>query len=327
MIISRNGVEYHIADSAAPIRDDDGNIRGVVLVFRDVGKEREDEQALQASEERYRTLIETAPFGVFVQCQGKIVFANPKASHLLGARTPEQLVGRSVLDLIHPDSREAVRERISRINIQRKAVPAQQSSWYRLDGSRFEGEATAVPYMHENQSGALVILQDVTARKEAEIQLIQARKEAEEANMAKSAFLAAMSHEIRTPMNGVIGMVEILAQSRLSSHQKDIVNTVRKSAATLLTIIDDILDFSKIEAGRMELDYAPTSISEIVEGLCNSMVPVAASKSVELSLLYRPTYPNGWWLTICACGSYCITLLEMPLSFPRVPMSMQDRFR
>ncbi|MCW8907922.1 MAG: PAS domain S-box protein [Sedimenticola sp.] len=292
VVIARNGDEYHIADSAAPIRDDNGNVRGVVLVFRDVGKEREAEQALLASEERYRTLVNSAPFGVFVQCRGKFVFANPKVIELLGANTLEQLVGKEVLDFIHPDSRKAVGERIRKLNIERKPVPAQQSTWLRLDGSEFKGEATAVPHVHEDEPGALVILQDVTARKEAETQLIKARKEAVEANRAKSAFLAAMSHEIRTPMNGVIGMVEILSQSRLSSHQKDIVNTIRKSASTLLTIIDDILDFSKIEAGRMTLDNAPVSISDIVEGLCNSLVPVAASKNVDLSLFVSPDIPG-----------------------------------
>jgi CheY-like chemotaxis protein/HPt (histidine-containing phosphotransfer) domain-containing protein/two-component sensor histidine kinase len=101
-----------------------------------------------------------------------------------------------------------------------------------------------------------------------------------------------MSHEIRTPMNGVIGMVDVLAQSRLSEHQADLASTIRESAGALLGIIDDILDFSKIEAGRLELEHEPVCVADLVEGLCNSLVPVAARKGVELALFVEPEVPE-----------------------------------
>ena len=107
---------------------------------------------------------------------------------------------------------------------------------------------------------------NVTWRREAYRQLEQAKADAEQANRAKSAFLATMSHEIRTPMNGVIGMVDVLAHSRLSEHQTDMVRTIRASASALLGIIDDILDFSKIEAGRLEIERAPVCVADLVEG-------------------------------------------------------------
>ena len=292
IIISRYGSEFHIADSAAPIRDQDDNIRGVVLVFRDVGEEREAERALQASEARYRDLINFSPLGIFIQSGGYFVFMNPKALVLLGADSADKLIGRRVLDFIHPDSRDAVAERIRLLNHAQKAAPPLEEKWLRLDGSEFFGEATAVPYLHEGQPGALVLLQDITPRKETDEALKQARLDAEHANRAKSAFLATMSHEIRTPMNGVIGMVEILAQSRLSSHQTELVNTIRDSATALLSIIDDILDFSKIEAGRLEIEQIPVSVPDLVEGLCNTMVPLAAAKGVTLSLFISPLIPE-----------------------------------
>jgi signal transduction histidine kinase/DNA-binding response OmpR family regulator len=122
--------------------------------------------------------------------------------------------------------------------------------------------------------------------------LVQAKAVAEEASRAKSAFLATMSHEIRTPMNGVIGMVDVLAQSKLSVHQADLASTIRESAGSLLGIIDDILDFSKIEAGRLELEHEPVCVADLVEGLCNSLVPVAARKGVELALFVEPEVPE-----------------------------------
>ena len=94
----------------------------------------------------------------------------------------------------------------------------------------------------------------VIERKRGEEELRQARVQADEANRAKSDFLAVMSHEIRTPMNGGVGMIELLGHSRLDADQRQMMGTARDSAFALLRIIDDILDFSKIEAGKLELE-------------------------------------------------------------------------
>ncbi len=121
--------------------------------------------------------------------------------------------------------------------------------------------------------------------------LERARADAEAANAAKSAFLAAMSHEIRTPMNGVIGIIELLQRSGLSADQKDLTNTALQSAATLLTLIDDILDFSKIEAGRMALEEAPLDPAHIAESACDALQPVAAARGVQLHVFADPALP------------------------------------
>lgn len=292
VLIARDGTECPIADSAAPIRDADGRIRGVVLVFRDMERERTVERALRDSEARYRKFIDMAPVGVFVQCEGRFAFLNPKARELLGADDAAQVLGRPVLDFVHADSRAAVRERIRRLNLDGVEAPPLQECWQRLDGTPFHAEATAVPYRHEHKPGALVMLQDIGERKRHLDELTLARTEADQANRAKSAFLATMSHEIRTPMNGVVGMVDVLAHSRLSAHQADLVATIRDSANTLLSLIDDILDFSKIEAGKLEIGRMPVCIGDLVEGLCNSLVPVAARRGVDLNLFVDPSLPE-----------------------------------
>ncbi len=123
-------------------------------------------------------------------------------------------------------------------------------------------------------------------------ELQRARQVADSATQAKSDFLAAMSHEIRTPMNGVIGMVEVLGRSSLKAHQVEMVELIRESAFSLLTIIDDILDFSKIEAGRLEIEAQPLSVPDVVEKVCVMLNRLAEKQNVELTLFTDPAIPE-----------------------------------
>jgi PAS domain S-box-containing protein len=133
-------------------------------------------------------------------------------------------------------------------------------------------------------------LEELVAERTAEVE--DARRQAEAASRAKSAFLANMSHEIRTPMNGVLGMLEVLARGRLTEQQLELVRTAQESGRTLLGIIDDILDFSKIEAGRLDIERTPMSVLDVVEGLCDSMVPLANRRDVDLSVFVAPEIPE-----------------------------------
>jgi signal transduction histidine kinase/DNA-binding NarL/FixJ family response regulator len=136
------------------------------------------------------------------------------------------------------------------------------------------------------------ILRDMQARALIARALDKAQQDALKATEAKSQFLAAMSHEIRTPMNGVIGMLELLQQSSLLGPQQQMVHLIRESADSLLTIIDDILDFSKIEAGRLEIERAPMSVAEVVEGASALLNRLAERKGITLAVYCDPGIPE-----------------------------------
>jgi signal transduction histidine kinase/ActR/RegA family two-component response regulator len=160
------------------------------------------------------------------------------------------------------------------------------------DGRRIDVSCSFAPTEYGRRPAVCAVIRDITVRKDAERALRMGKDAAEAATQAKAQFLANMSHEIRTPMNGVIGMTEILLDTRLNSSQRDAAETIRYSGQSLLTIVNDILDFSKIEAGMLRMETTELCVPAVVEQALAIFGEPASNKGLKLAWSVDPAVPQ-----------------------------------
>jgi PAS domain S-box-containing protein len=225
---------------------------------------------------------------------GTIRSANPAVEKVFGYATNE-VVGKNVSMLMpepHHSAHESYIAQYCRTGQTLIIGMGLEVVGLHHDGKPIPLELSISEYSIQGQRFFTGILRDIRERVQIMADLEQARLGAEQANHAKSAFLAAMSHEIRTPMNGVIGMIDVLHQTSLKGYQVEMVDLIRESAYSLLTIIDDILDFSKIEAGRLDIEQVPMQLADVLEKSCWMMDRLAEKKGVALTLFVDPAIPE-----------------------------------
>jgi PAS domain S-box-containing protein len=220
--------------------------------------------------------------------QGRFLQVN-RASAAVWGYSPEELIGRRFLDLVHADDREKTMAADASI-MDGQAENGFENRYVRRDGSVVPMVWTA-KWSAEHQT-TFCVARDITARKQMESELFRAKEVAEAATQAKGDFLANMSHEIRTPMNGVLGMTSVLLDTPLTGEQKEIAETIQASAEALLAIVNDILDFSKIEAGKLELEVIDIDLAHVIRGTLRLLQEIAKAKGLELHSFIHAEVPT-----------------------------------
>lgn len=257
-------------------------------VCQDVTERRVTEDNLKASEASLRELLDESPEGTLLcNAQGKIIEANPSGCFLFGSAR-NVMMGRTLMGLAAAEEHPSLEMQIKRTRA--GEVGSAQRAMLRDDGKLVPCEMITklLP-----DGRLLVLLHDVSDRLRVEEYLLRAKETAEQASLAKSAFLATMSHEIRTPMNGILGMIDLLLDSPMPSDQREFAEIAKVSGEHLLNIINDILDFSKIEADRLELEeiiFEPIALIEETVGL---FAEQAQGKGLELIAQIAPNMPHA----------------------------------
>jgi PAS domain S-box-containing protein len=293
-IITTRGRRCWVHALGEAVRDSDGAIVRVQGALQDVSERKRAEQKTRQLADRLANILGSITDALLtVDREWRFTFANDEALSML-RRPGEDLIGRNIWEAL-PELVGTALERALR-----QAMQAGTGSRFEVFHAPLDGWLGVNCY--PSKAGLSIYCSDITQRRqdqdalrelnadlEARVaartsELTQAREDAEQANRAKSAFLAAMSHEIRTPMNGVVGMIDVLEQSKLQRSQARIVKTVRESTYALLSIVDDVLDFSKIEAGHFHVDHEPMSLQSVVAQVRDTLDHLAAGKGVRLQI-------------------------------------------
>jgi len=281
-------------DFHAPIpgggQDEIADMASELAVFRDaMARLRESTQALVASETRLRRILDTSPLALAIwrERDSRLVQVNPRWIELY--RIPnEQALGLDVVAFYaDPADRLQLIESVRRTGY----VTAFECRLRRSDGQIFWAFLSAARIEMDGEAAVIVSSIDITHHKQEEAALAEAKRMAEEANQAKSLFLATMSHEIRTPMNGVLTMAHLLQDMALPPEPREMARVISDSAAALLTILDDVLDFSKIEAGRLPLEVMDVTPLDLVEDVAELLAPRAREKGISLITYVDPALP------------------------------------
>jgi signal transduction histidine kinase/CheY-like chemotaxis protein len=245
-------------------------------------------EELAAKNAIIQTTLESVDHGVLVVDKDmRISFLNDRVMAICKI-SPEDLgIGMSFGEAVR-------RQQPDRASVTDAWVQAKLEKVRKLDGVRREfilaDGKTAVEYRQAAlaDGGFVRTYTDVTEQKEFQQTLQAAKSKAEEADRAKSQFLAAMSHEIRTPMNGVIGLIELLHATPLSDEQRQMVEIIRQSGTGLLDVINDILDYSKIEAGRMTIESTRFALGDVIETTTTAISGHTKSKTLNVMCQVDP---------------------------------------
>ncbi|MGI9316567.1 MAG: PAS-domain containing protein, partial [bacterium] len=315
-------VQRRAADTWIQVSERKTEDGGTVAVYSDITNIKRVDEALRESEERYTLAMDGANEGLWDwNMVSDELYVSPNIEELLGLRT----VGRKTtlagwLDRIHPDDipsqREAERAHVEGkdefYTCEYRALGHDGIYRWVLDRGLCLKDENGKAY---RMAGSL---SDVTERKQAEIELLEAKEQAEVANQAKSSFLATMSHEIRTPMNSVIGMTSLMLDSELTPEQREFTEIIRNSGDALLNVINDVLDFSKIEAGKLELEHQEFGLRDCVQGALDLLAGKAAEKGLELAYLFEPGTPEAIVGDMSRLRQLLVNLLNNALKFTDV---------
>lgn len=277
-----------------------GGRRLVIASSLDVSDRREAEIALANSEARFRDIVEGSIQGVLIVRDYRILFANPAFARMFGfASVEDALAMGDVQRLVDGDTRARIEAAWEQIRSGATNVELPQLLARRDDGTLAWVDAYLRRIQWQGRAAMQFTLVDVTQRTLAVEELLRSRSDleaqrtrAEMANRAKSQFLAVMSHELRTPMTGVLGMVDLLLDSRLDAEQRGQLLTLRSSAEALLTLLNDLLDLSKIEADQMELERIDFDLVPLVQDVAQLFRTRAANRGTRLTVELQDDLPR-----------------------------------
>jgi PAS domain S-box-containing protein len=260
------------------------NAEQCLVTIDDISERKHIEDALYESEERYSKAFQSSPYSIAITSaeDGKFIEVNDAFTSVSGFTREEVLANSAIMLNIWVDVED--QKWVMSTLLDGRDVTGKEFLFKKKNGEIMTGLFSAKIIKLNNKLCVISSINDITELKQAEIELIKAKKQAEESDRLKSAFLANMSHEIRTPMNGILGFAELLTEPNLTvEEQQDFIKTIGISGARMLNTINNIVDFSKIESGLINVDIMETNINEQIEFIYNFFKPEVYRKGIQFS--------------------------------------------
>ena len=303
VLISRDGTERPITDSAAPIRDDHGRILGVVLVFRDFTEQKRAEEAIAEQREWFETTLESIGDAVIAtDVRGRIVFMNPIAEHMTGWRidAARDHACTEIFNIVNETTRRVVENPVTRVLQDGVIVGlANHTILIAADGTERPIDDSGAPIRNRDGRivGVVLVFHDVSDRRRLETEreaaagererlLVAertARAEAERANRLKDDFVAMVSHELRTPLNAILGWTDMML--RKQNDQATVargLDIVARNTRLQTQLISDLLDVSRIVSGKLRLDMQSVHLASVIDAAVETVQHAADQKGVEI---------------------------------------------
>ncbi|PHS24143.1 MAG: hypothetical protein COA84_09880 [Robiginitomaculum sp.] len=284
-ILRKDGSQGWVTVNGRTIEDTVGNIIGFRGAVTDTTKRHTDMMQLMQSERRVNDVVRIAGGCIFdLDTEGNITYMSDNAKTLFGV-APEELIGKPTY-LLAPDLKPRHQEWLAAMGQSESGLES-EIRMTPLNGDPDRWMRTTCRTLTDDE-GKLIgfrgIAFDVTARKQAALEILNAKKAAEAAAEERARFLSTMSHEIRTPLNAMIGMTDLLLDMPQSDEQKHLINSANTAGKHLLGLVNDILDFSKLDAGKLVVEQTPFDLHAETMAVQDMLANSAAEKGLNLTV-------------------------------------------
>jgi len=284
-MVHKNGKLLFIAFDGKIGHDLKGKFKQTHCILQDITERKHAEQALKESENKYHELVENSPDAIAIYVKGKIVFINKECLNLMAASSHEELIGKSVIEFVHPDYRELIIGRMKEVNKDGVVLPLTEEKFMRLDGSEIDVEVKSMSIRFENKPAVQMIIRNITDRKQAEAELQNKNEELLKVNTEKDRFFSIIAHDLRSPLSGFMQLTEAMAENSMEISLEEfhkMAVLMKNSAINIFRLLGNLLEWSSMQRGLTSFVPELLVLSSIISETTIQLTEEANKKNINI---------------------------------------------